>query len=95
MEYDAFIEAQKHWDTLSEEEKAYRKSLFKDSTLYNQYIQNILSHESFLKEIEEAIESGKDTDWGFDGENEICYGIYDVFNAKRNILEVLKKYLIK
>jgi hypothetical protein len=51
--------------------------------------------EDFKNEIKKAIESGKTTDWGYDGENEFEYDTYDVDFAFNEVLKVIKKHYDK
>jgi hypothetical protein len=51
--------------------------------------------EDFKNEIKKAIESGKTTDWGYDGENEFEYDTYDVDFAFNEVLNVIQKHYEK
>ena len=51
--------------------------------------------ENFKNEIKKAIESGKTTDWGYDGENEFEYDTYDVDFAFNEVLNVIQKHYNK
>jgi hypothetical protein len=46
---------------------------------------------SFRKELEEAVEEGKDTDWGYDGEDEYPISTFDKENAARAVFNLLKR----
>lgn len=56
-------------------------------------IESILTDESFLKELKQAIESGRQTDWDFNGEDEFEVQTFEVDIAMKRVMEVLKGYL--
>lgn len=101
--------AQLHgWDWMNTESAARRVfelmadrlMQLRDKVPTNKQIENALSgmlnhSEEFKKELKQAIESGKSTDWAYDGENEYEYETYDVDNALDSVLSVLKDLWVK
>lgn len=58
-------------------------------------IEKILSDPQFLKELEQAIDSGKSEDWVYNGEEEECIDVFETEMAKESIIELLNKYFVK
>ena len=58
-------------------------------------IKKILSDEQFIKELEQAIDSGKSTDWGWNGTDEVSEMVFETDTARNQVIELLKKYLIQ
>lgn len=63
--------------------------------MLSESVEKILSDEQFIKELEQAIESGKSTDWGWNGTDEVQYDIFETDTARNQVIELLKKYLIQ
>lgn len=60
-------------------------------------IKDIIKSEKFQEELKKAIESGKDTDCGYDPEtgDEECYDIFQERVAVEAVTELLIKYFVK
>jgi hypothetical protein len=58
-------------------------------------VELVLKNKQFLKKLEDAIEQGKDTDYGFNGEDEIAYDIFLTHDAMSAVLSVLRETLVK
>lgn len=56
-------------------------------------LEQIIESEDFQKAIKEAIEYGKGTDWGFDGEDEFAYDTFDSDESLKEVTRVLKEKL--
>lgn len=50
------------------------------------------SNEQFIKELDDAIDTGRDTDFSFNGESEVLINTYNNSEAMKNIIEVIKKF---
>jgi hypothetical protein len=58
-------------------------------------IKSIIESPEFKKEITEAVLSGKDLDYFFDGEDEVPYERYEETLAIDAVLGVIKKYFLE
>ena len=57
-------------------------------------IAGVIASASFKKLIEEAIESAKDTDWCWNGEDEYPVTTFDIDIATKNVIDVLQQHLL-
>lgn len=55
-------------------------------------IESIMANKDFQDELKKAIDSGKWTDYHFNGEDEYPVEVFDVENANANVMEVLKRW---
>lgn len=58
-------------------------------------VKTIIESAEFKKEIEEAVLRGKETDYYYDGEDEVPYERYEEIWAIDAVIEVVKKYFLK
>lgn len=56
-------------------------------------MKDFIYDETFIEKLKEAIESGKETDWGYDGVDEYPYDIFREDIALENVIQLLKEYL--
>lgn len=54
-------------------------------------IQTIIASKEFKELITKAVEQGVSTDWGYDGEDEFPYELFEEDIATESVLEVLRK----
>lgn len=52
----------------------------------------LLENEKFIEELKKAIISGKETDYYYDGEDEVPYEKYNEDFALKQVIKVLEKY---
>jgi hypothetical protein len=57
-------------------------------------IADVIGSASFQKAIKDAIEYGKGTDWGYDGEDEFCYDTFDSDESLQEVIRVLKEHFL-
>jgi hypothetical protein len=57
-------------------------------------IAGVIASVSFQKELKEAIESGKETDYAYDGEDEYPVETYNEDWALKQVIEVIQKHLL-
>jgi hypothetical protein len=57
-------------------------------------VANIIGSSSFQKAIKEAIEYGKGTDWGYDGEDEFPYDTFDSDESLQEVIRALKEHFL-
>ena len=60
----------------------------------NGLIQRVIASADFRKELQTAIESGKDTDYCWNGEDEVMVETFDEGYALAQVIEVLEKHLL-
>jgi len=57
-------------------------------------ISDVIASASFKDAIKRAIEFGKGSDWGYDGENEYEYDTFDSEESLEEVITVIKEYLL-
>lgn len=57
-------------------------------------IQNVIASADFRKDLQDAIESGRDIDYCWNGEDEIAVDTFDEGYAFAQVIEVLEKHLL-
>lgn len=57
-------------------------------------VKSILADKSFQEELKQAIESGKSTDYAFNGEDEYPVEVFELETANAQVMEVLKRWLV-
>lgn len=58
-------------------------------------IADVIGSASFQKDIKDAIEYGKGTDWGYNGEDEFAFDTFDSDESLQEVIRVLKRHLLK
>ena len=61
----------------------------------NELIQHVIASADFRKELQTAIESGKDTDYYWNSEDKVMVETFDEGYALAQVIEVLEKYLLQ
>ena len=56
-------------------------------------VTEVIENKEFQEALKKAIECGKDTDWGFNGEDEFTYDIFNSEEALQEVIKVLKNYI--
>jgi len=54
-------------------------------------INKLLKDERFIVELDKAIGSGSTSDWGYDGEDEFQYEIFEIDVSRKSIIELLSR----
>lgn len=57
-------------------------------------IADVIGSASFQKAIKDAIEYGKGTDWGYDGEDEFTFDTFDSDESLQEVIKVLKQHFL-
>ena len=57
-------------------------------------IADVIGSASLQKAIKDAIEYGKGTDYGYDGEDEFAYDTFDSDESLQEVIRVLKEYFL-
>lgn len=57
-------------------------------------IADVIKSTTFKKAIKDAIEYGKGTDWGFNGEDEYEFDTFDSDQSLHEVIRVLKEQLL-
>jgi hypothetical protein len=57
-------------------------------------IADVIGSASFQKAIKDAIEYGKGTDWGYDGEDEFTFDTFDSDESLQEVIRVLKEHFL-
>ena len=57
-------------------------------------IHDVIESASFQKAIKDAIEYGKGTDYGYNGEDEFCFDTFNSDLSMQEVIKVLKEHFI-